>query len=107
MPSCNLVETVHNKWLQVSGNKRGDLYIAVVDNYIRAFLQLVTYYQYLKGGVGGIGPSRGELKLRFAQRRAQLTGDPRVIQSALLGMPRVDDFCTLDPHHERAKVFGS
>ena len=34
MPSYNLVETVHNKWLQAFGNKGGDLYIAAVDDYI-------------------------------------------------------------------------
>ena len=111
MSSCNLAETVHNKWLQAFGNKGGDLYIAVVDDYIRAFLQVVAYYQYLKGGVGGMGPSREELKLRSAQRRAQhcaqRTGDPSVIQSALLGMPGADEFCTRDPHHEGAEVFGS
>ena len=107
MPSCNLAETVHNKWLQASGNKGGDLYVAAVDDYIRAFLQVVAYYQYLKGGVGGMGPSREELRLRSAQRRAHRTGDPGVIQSALLGMPGADDFCTRDPDHEGAEVFGS
>ena len=107
MPSCNLAETVHNKWLQASGNKGGNLYVAAVDNYIRAFLQVVAYYQYLKGGVGGMGPSREELRLRSAQCRAHCTGDPGVIQSALLGMPKADDFCTRNPHHEGAEVFGS
>ena len=107
MPFCNLAETVHNKWLQASRNKGGDLYVAVVDDYIRAFLQVVAYYQYLKGGVEGMGPSREELRLRFAQRRAHRTSDPGVIQSALLGMPGADDFCTRDPHHEGVEVFGS
>ena len=54
-----------------------------------------------------MGPSREELKLRSAQRRAQRTDDPEVIQSALLGMPGADDFCTGDPHYEGAEVFGS
>ena len=54
-----------------------------------------------------MGPSREELRLRSAQRRAHRTGDPGVIQSALLGMPGADDFCTRDPHHEGAEVFGS
>ena len=54
-----------------------------------------------------MGPSREELRLRCAQRRAHRTGDPRIIQSALLGMPGTDDFCTPDPHHEGAEVFGS
>ena len=78
-----------------------------MDDYIRAFLEVVAYYQYLKGGIGGMGPSREELKLRSAQRRAQHTNDPSVIQSTLLGMPRADEFCTRDPHHEGAEVFGS
>ena len=107
MPSCNLAEIVLNKWLQASGNKGGDLYIAAVDDYIRAFLQVVVYYQYLKGGVGRMGPSREELKLKSAQRRAQRTSDLGIIQSALLGMPGADEFCTHDPHHEGAEVFGS
>ena len=107
MLSCNLAEIVHNKWLQTSRNKEGDLYIAVVDDYIRAFLQVVAYYQYLKGGVGGMEPSREELKLRSAQCRAQCTSDPGVIQSALFGMLGADEFCTRDPHHEGAEVFGS
>jgi len=53
MPSCNLAESIHNKWLQASGNKGGDLYVATVDDYIRGFLQIFGYYQFLKGGVGG------------------------------------------------------
>ena len=98
---------MHNKWLQASGNKGGDLYVAAVDNYIRAFLQVIAYHQYLKGGVKGMGPSREELRLRSAQCRAHRNGDPGVIQSALLGMPGADDFCTRDLHHEGAEVFGS
>jgi len=38
MPFYNLDKTVHNKWLQQSGNKGEDLYIAIVDNYVRAFM---------------------------------------------------------------------
>jgi hypothetical protein len=38
MPNCNLAESIHNKWLQASDNKGGDLYVATVDDYIRAFL---------------------------------------------------------------------
>ena len=105
--SCNLAKTIHNKWLQASRNKGGNLYIAIVDDYIRAFFQVVAYYQYLKGDIGDIGPSREELKLRSAQRRAQRTSDPDVIQSTLLGISKADEFCTLDPYHEEAEVFGS
>ena len=105
MLSYNLAETVHNKWLQASRNKGGNLYIAAMDDYIRAFLQIIAYYQYLKGGIGGMGPSREELKLRSAQCHAQRTGDPSIIQSTLLGMLGADEFCTHDPHHEGAEVF--
>ena len=55
------------------------MYVAAVDDYIRAFLQVVAYYQYLKDGVGGMGLNREELKLRSAQHQAQRTGDPDVI----------------------------
>jgi hypothetical protein len=58
MPNCNLAESIHNKWLQASGNKGGDLYVATVDDYIRAFLQVMAYHQFLKGGAGGDGPSK-------------------------------------------------
>src|SRR5450631_3806638 len=103
MPNCNLAESIHNKWLQASGNKGGDLYVATMDDYIRAFLQVVAYHQFLKGGVGGDGPSKEKLKLRCAQR----TGDPAVLQKVLLDMPGGDEFCTRSPHLEDAKVFGS
>jgi hypothetical protein len=107
MPSCNLAETVHNKWLQASGNRGGDLYVAAVDDYVRAFLQVVGYYQYLKGGAVGSGPSREELRLRTAQRRAHRTGDPTTLNAAVLNMPGAEDFCTRDAHLEGAEVFGS
>ena len=38
MPTCNLSETMHNKWLQASGNKMVYLYSATVDDYSRAAL---------------------------------------------------------------------
>jgi len=56
MPNCNLAESIHNKWLQASGNKGGDLYTATVDDYIQAFFQVVAYHQYLKGWRWGRWP---------------------------------------------------
>ena len=79
MPNCNLAESIHNKWLQTSGNKGGNLYVATVDDYTRDFLQVVAYNQLLKGGVGGDGPNKEELKLRCAQCRAHRTGDPTIL----------------------------
>jgi hypothetical protein len=58
MSNCNFTESIHNKWFQASGNKGGDLYVATVDDYIRALLQVVAYHQFLKGGVRGDGPSK-------------------------------------------------
>ena len=67
----------------------------------------MAYYQFLKGGIGGQGPSKEELKLRGAQRRAERIGDPTVLQKILLDMPGGQDFCTRNPHLKGAEVFGS
>ena len=67
----------------------------------------MAYYQYLKDGIGGMDPSREELKLRSIQRRTQRTSDLGVIQSVFLDMPKANDFCTRDPYHDGAEVFGS
>ena len=63
MPSCNLAETIHNKWLQQSGNRGNNLYIATVDDFVRAFMQVAVYYQYLNGERVGTGPGKEELLL--------------------------------------------
>jgi hypothetical protein len=76
MPSYNLAESMHHKWNQQSGNQGSDLYIAIVDDFIRALMQVVRYYQYLKGDQVGTGPGKEELQLRAAQRTAERTRDP-------------------------------
>jgi hypothetical protein len=43
MPSCNLAESMHNKWNQQFANR---------------------YHQYLKGDRTGTGPGKEELQLR-------------------------------------------
>ena len=60
IPTCNLSETVHNKWLQASGEKMIDVYYATVDDFARAALQSLFYFNYLRGGPAGIGPSKTE-----------------------------------------------
>ena len=67
MPSCNLAESVYNKCLQQSGKKGNDLFVAAVDDLVRAFMQVVTYFQFLKGEKVGIGPGKEELRLRVVQ----------------------------------------
>jgi hypothetical protein len=81
--------------------------VATGEDYIRAFLQVVAYYQFLQDGIGGDGPSKEEFKVRGTQRRAQRTGDPIKLQKVLLDMPGGEEFCTRDPHLEGAEVFGS
>ena len=80
--------------------------MATVDDYIRAFIQVVAYHQFLKGGVGGDGPSKEKIKLRCAQRCAHRIGDPAVLLKVLLDFESGDDFCTRSPHLEGAEVFG-
>jgi hypothetical protein len=53
MPSCNLVETIHNKWLQQSSNRDNDLYVATIDDFIQALMLVVRSYQYIKGEYTG------------------------------------------------------
>ena len=56
--NCNLAKSVHNKWPQASGKKDGNLYVASLDDYIRDFLQVMAYHQFLKGGIGSDGPNK-------------------------------------------------
>jgi hypothetical protein len=70
MPSYNLAESVHNKWLQQSSNRGNDLYVATVDDFVKVLIQVSRYYQYLKGELVGTGPGKEELMLRVAQRSA-------------------------------------
>ena len=67
----------------------------------------MAYHQFLKGGAGGDGPSKEELKLRCAQRRAQRIGDPAVLQKVLLKFEGVDELCTHSLHLEGTEVFGA
>jgi hypothetical protein len=61
MPLFSLAESMHHKWNQQSGNQGSDLYIATIDDFIRALMQVVRYYQYLKGDRAGTGPGKEEL----------------------------------------------
>lgn len=107
VPTCNLAETVHNKWMQQSGKRGADLYVATVDDYVRAFMQMVRYYQFLKGERPGTGPGKEELSLRVAQRYAQRTGNPKGLNDAMASVPGVAEYCTREPHLEGEEIFGS
>jgi hypothetical protein len=103
MPSCNLSETAHNKWLQQSGNCGNDLFAATCDDKIRAVMQMTYYRAYLKGKASGTGPSKQELKLRAARG----SGDPKKIEEALSQLPGVEVATTRIPHLEGEEIFGS
>jgi hypothetical protein len=53
------------------------LYVATVDDFIQALMQVVRYYQYLKGDRTGTGLGKEELQLRVAQRTAKRLGTPK------------------------------
>jgi hypothetical protein len=87
MPSCNLTETVHNKWLQQSSNQGNDLYAATVDDFVRVLIQVSRYYQYLKNKHAGTSPRKEELMLRVAQCSAQQSRNPKTLNVATAKMP--------------------
>ena len=68
VPTCNLSETVHNKWLQASSGKMIDVYHAMVNDFTQAALQSLYYFNYLHGGAARTGPSKTELQLCLAAR---------------------------------------
>jgi hypothetical protein len=103
MPSCNLSETAHSKWLQQSGNRGNDLFAATCDNKIRAVMQMTNYRTYLKGKAFGTGPSKQELKLRAARR----SGDPKKIEEALSQLLGMEVATTRIPYLEGEEIFGS
>jgi hypothetical protein len=70
MPSCNLAKAKQNAWLHESGNRGNDLYVATIDDFFKALIQVSKYYQFLKGNYAGIGPGKEELMLQVAQRSA-------------------------------------
>jgi hypothetical protein len=70
-------------------------------------MQVIRYYQYLKGNRVGIGPGKEELQLRAAQRIAERTGDPKVLNVAMAKLLGAELFCTCASHMAGEEVFGS
>jgi hypothetical protein len=90
-----------------SGNQDSDLYIVTVDDISQAFMQVVRYYQYLKGNRAGTGPGKEELQLRAAQRTTIRIGDPKILNVAIAKLPGAELFYTREPHLVGEEVFGS
>ena len=103
IPTCNLLETVHNKWLQASGNRMVDLYSATVDDYSRAALQSTGYINFLKGSRCGTGLSSSVLKLQLASQ----SRNPSRVAKAVDDISAVSGSNTQVPHLDGEKVFGS
>jgi len=103
MPFCNLSKTVHNKWLQMLGKCRNNLFDATYDDNIHAWMQMTNYHAHLRGHAFGTGPSKGELKLRVA-RRSRCSKKIAKVLNALLGAKGVG---TRVLHLEGEEIFGS
>ena len=103
MPTCNLAETVHNKWLQQFGNKMTYLYEAIVDDMIHAFIQTANYQAWLKNGLDGKGPDFTSLKLKVAAR----CGNPKILADAMKFYPGTEGANTRDCALEGSELFGS
>jgi hypothetical protein len=97
------LETAYNKWLQQSGNRGNDLFVATCDNKIRVVVQMTNYRAYLKGKASGTGQSKQELNLRAARR----SGDPKKIEEALSQLPGVEVATTRILHLEAEEIFDS
>jgi hypothetical protein len=98
---------MYHKWNQQFGNQGSDFYIATVNDFIWALIQVVQYYQYLKGDRAGTGHGKEELQLRAPQRIAERTGDPKVLNVAIAKLPGAEFFYTRVPHMAGEEVFGS
>ena len=80
-----------------------DLYSATVDDYSRAALQSTGYFNFLKGGRCGTGPSSLVLRLRLASR----SGNPSRVAKAVDDIFAISGSNTRVPHLDGKKVFGS
>ena len=65
----------------------------------------MAYYQFFNGGVGEVGPSKEELKLRCAQCCAERVGELGVLQKAFFDISNAEEFCTCNPQLEETQVF--
>ena len=80
-----------------------DVYHDTVDDFARAALQSLFYFNYLRGGPSGTRPSKFELELRLASRKGN---SKRVVK--LLNEVAVEaGLNTRVPHLEGETIFGT
>jgi hypothetical protein len=70
-------------------------------------MQVVQYYQYLKGDRVGTGPGKEELQLHVVQCTTEQTEDSKVLNDAMAKLTGIELFCTREPHLAGEEVFGS
>ena len=58
IPTCNLTESVHNKWLQASGKQGSGLFMTTTNDWVCAFIQMANYRSYLCRGLSGTRSSK-------------------------------------------------
>ncbi len=85
MPTCNLLEIMHNVRLQQFGKKGECLYVATLDDYVRTFKQSTLYYHFKQGGQLGQRLDKGELLLRIATQYGDLKQLVKTILKYSLG----------------------
>ena len=61
-----------------------DVYHATLDDLTRAALQSLFYFNYLRGGPSGTGPSKSELQLRLASRNGNSGRVVKLLEKWLL-----------------------
>ena len=103
MPTCNLAETTHNKWLQQFVKKMICLYEATVDDSLHTFMQIANYRSWLKGGSLGNGQDQASLKLKVVAH----TGNPKLLAKAMGSYPGAKDLNTRNCALEGFELFGS
>ena len=80
-----------------------DVYHATLDDLTRVALQSLFYFNYLRGGPSGTGPSKSELQLRLASRSGNLGHVVKLLEK-VMAEARVN---TRIPHLEGETIFGT
>ncbi len=103
MPTCNLLETMHNVWLQQSRKRGTCLYIATSNEYVWAFKQSTLYSHFKQGGQLGQGHNKSEL---FLHRTTQ-SGDLKELVDVVLKYFLISDYTIKTANLEGVEIFGS
>ena len=77
-----------------------DVYHTTIDNFARVALQSLFYFNYLRDGPSGIGPSKSELELRLMLRKGN---SKRIVKLLAVEV----GLNTRVPHLEGETTFGT